>query len=210
MRHASITRTRRLVQRVTGNRRRGFAGLALAGFAAGIPMVITVHSGDTLSGIAAQHDTTYQAIAQANNISNPDLIYTGQRFTIPSGGSGSAYTPSPVTHHHHHHSSSTSSGGSGYSSSGSLSDVPGVPQSFAACVAYRESSNNPRSINSVPGFEGMGGGAYGIMDYVWQGSDLNKSGQPYNASLSEQKQAFSILYAKYGTSPWQPSDGCTG
>lgn len=36
-----------------------------------------VQSGDTLSGIAASHGTTYQRLAEINNIPNPSLIHTG-------------------------------------------------------------------------------------------------------------------------------------
>ena len=39
-------------------------------------------SGDTLSGIAAKFGTTYQAIAAKNGISNPNLIYAGQKLVI--------------------------------------------------------------------------------------------------------------------------------
>ena len=38
----------------------------------------TVKGGDTLSGIAAKYNTTYQRLAQINGISNPDLIHPGQ------------------------------------------------------------------------------------------------------------------------------------
>lgn len=38
----------------------------------------TVKGGDTLSGIAAKYNTTYQKLAQINGISNPDLIHPGQ------------------------------------------------------------------------------------------------------------------------------------
>lgn len=44
--------------------------------------VYIVKSGDTLSSIAAKFGTTYQKIARDNNISNPNLIYPGQRLVI--------------------------------------------------------------------------------------------------------------------------------
>lgn len=43
-------------------------------------------AGDTLSGIAARFGTTTAALASANGIANPDLIYAGQVITVPSGG----------------------------------------------------------------------------------------------------------------------------
>lgn len=42
----------------------------------------TVVRGDTLSGIAAKYRTTYQVLAEKNNITNPNLIFTGQRIKI--------------------------------------------------------------------------------------------------------------------------------
>ena len=42
----------------------------------------TVKSGDTLSGIAVKYGTTYQIIAQLNGISNPNIIYAGQRIRV--------------------------------------------------------------------------------------------------------------------------------
>jgi hypothetical protein len=88
--------------------------------------------------------------------------------------------------------SGSSAGSSGYSSS-SLSDIPGVPQSFAACVAYRESTNGTN--------QAYNGGVYGIIT----ASGINVNGQ----SLAAQKAAFAKLYAQYGGHPWA-ADGCPG
>jgi len=46
---------------------------------------VTIQSGDTLWAIAKRYNVQggYMAIAQANNISNPHLIFPGQVFTIP-------------------------------------------------------------------------------------------------------------------------------
>ena len=51
-----------------------------------------VKSGDTLSAIARQTGVSVTAIAQANGIINPSLIYVGQELVIP----GSTATPAPV------------------------------------------------------------------------------------------------------------------
>jgi hypothetical protein len=92
-------------------------------------------------------------------------------------GSGSSTASS--SYHSTYSSTSYSSGGGGYA------DVPGVPASFAACVAMRESTNGAGSSN-IYGIQGGGG----------------------NGSLAEQKAAFAQMYAASGTAPWSPYDGC--
>ena len=54
-----------------------------------------VKSGDTLGAIAARYGTTYQAIAAANGISNPNMIYVGQVLNI-AGAAGAAPAPAPA------------------------------------------------------------------------------------------------------------------
>ncbi len=162
----------------------------------------TVAAGETLSSIAAAHGTTWQHLAAINpQLSNPNLIYAGN--TVNTGGGGSSAAPvsstgggdsdeggssspaaslAPVHH--------ASSGGGG--SSGSLSDIPGVPKDFAACVAFKESTNGTN--------QAYNGGVYGI---------INASGEHVNGqSIGAQKAAFSRLYAQYGKSPWSQYDGC--
>ena len=46
-------------------------------------VVYTVQSGDTLSGIAKQYNTTVAKIAAYNGIPDPSKIVTGQKITIP-------------------------------------------------------------------------------------------------------------------------------
>jgi len=183
-------------------------------FAAAALVAYLVQPGDTLSGIAASHGASLAAVEAANpKLSDPNLIYTRQTVELPEGSSvspGSSTQQSTAATQSASQSSSsssatshqspssiasattqtTSTGSSGYSSS-SLSDIPGVPQSFAACVAYRESTDlqNPAA----------NGNAYGIIP----ASGYNVEG----TSLANQKQVFAELYQQYGTSPWA-SDGC--
>jgi hypothetical protein len=161
-----------------------------------------IKPGDTLSGIAASHGVKLAAVEAANpRIKNPDLIFPGQTIKLPKGSSASqrshtssvhtsASTHRAPSHRSSSHTRSHSSGSSGYSSS-SLSDIPGVPASFAACVAYRESTDlkNPAAH----------GNAYGIIP----ASGYNVNGR----SLAYQKQIFAKLYRQYGKRPWA-ADGC--
>ena len=70
-------------------------------------------------------------------------------------------------------------------SDNNLADVPGVPPAFAACVAFRESTDGQLSSN-----------IYGIVGPGGQGT------------LAQQKEAFSQMYAARGTEPWAQYDGC--
>jgi LysM domain len=164
---------------------------------AALLLTVLVRPGDTMSGIAASHHVSLAAVEQANpRVGNPNLIYAGQTLNLPGGTGGNAestaspspsstfFTPTPAP-------VQTEPVFSG-DDSGDLSDVPGVPQAFAACVAFRESTDleNPAA----------DGNAYGIIP----ASGVDVAGD----SIAQQKQAFSELYAQDGTAPWAPSDGC--
>ncbi|BAW87662.1 mannosyl-glycoprotein endo-beta-N-acetylglucosamidase [Limosilactobacillus fermentum] len=50
----------------------------------------TVQSGDTLSGIAVEYNTTTATLTSLNNLSNPNLIYVGQRLLVKSASASAA------------------------------------------------------------------------------------------------------------------------
>jgi LysM repeat protein len=181
-------------------------------------VLYTVKPGDTLSGIAQHYNTTWEAIYDGNHsaIQNPNMVYAGQHLRVREGDlttslvpvqaaapqssasdsaqsapvqsyqvtPASASAPAPST------ANTASSGGSGTGSS-ALSDVPGVPQSFAACVAYRESTNDTNPAAN--------GNAYGIIP----ASGYNVGGD----SIAQQKQVFKQIYDTTGPSAWA-ADGC--
>lgn len=64
----------------------------------------TVKKGDTLSAIAKKYGTTYQEIAKANGISNPNLIYAGQTLNI--GGKTSTQTKTDTNNNNNTNKSS--------------------------------------------------------------------------------------------------------
>jgi LysM repeat protein len=196
-----------------GKRLKVLSALALA------TVLYTVKPGDTLSGVAQQYNTTWGAIYHDNQstIGNPNLIYAGERLSVPAGdqttgvvpaqapasqsstsssiGQGApvqsykvttAPAPTPAQSTPDSASSSTSS-----TSSSALDDIPGVPESFAACVAYRESTDDTNPAAD--------GNAYGIIP----ASGYNVSGD----SIAQQKQVFEEIYDTTGPSAWA-ADGC--
>lgn len=62
-----------------------------------LPSIYTVQTGDTLKSIAAKYGTTWQALAAANNIINPNIIYPGQRLTISFSTQPPPSQPPPVS-----------------------------------------------------------------------------------------------------------------
>ncbi len=60
----------------------------------------TVQRGDTLSGIAVHFGTTVPAIMTANNLSNPNLIYAGQKLCIPGAPTAMPYGTAAASDSH--------------------------------------------------------------------------------------------------------------
>lgn len=58
--------------------------------------IYVVQVGDSLLGIATSVGVSMQAIMEANDLSNPDFIFSGQRLVIPRGAAQTAPTPAPT------------------------------------------------------------------------------------------------------------------
>lgn len=61
---------------------------------AGGPTIHVVQAGENLFRIALRYGLTTEVVARANGITNPALIYVGQKLTIPAPGS--TVTPVPT------------------------------------------------------------------------------------------------------------------
>ena len=62
----------------------------------GDDVVHIVQAGETLSGIARDYGVTQSTIMEANSITDPNLIFSGQQLVIPSCGGSGATAPSPA------------------------------------------------------------------------------------------------------------------
>ena len=63
------------------------------------PVVHTVQSGDTISGLALLYDVPEENIIAANQLVNPDFLQVGMQLVIPVGGLTAAtatFTPAPT------------------------------------------------------------------------------------------------------------------
>ena len=70
-------------------------GFSAATAAAANADSVTVSAGDTLSHIAARHNTTVDALQKLNNLENINLIFPGQKIEV--GENGEAQTQSVAT-----------------------------------------------------------------------------------------------------------------
>ena len=148
-----------------------------------------VVAGDTLWSIVIANGTTWQTLAAYNHIQNPNLIFVDQIVQIPDSSSvapapAPVVTQAPVPIHHENVTTLPTQAYTAPAYGG-----------FQACVAQRESGNGSGS-----------GNIYGFLQSTW--NSLGLSGSPGSASRAQQDAAFQKLYAKDGTSPWSPYDGC--
>jgi LysM repeat protein len=69
-----------------------------AAAASAATVVHVVAPGETLGGIASRYGTTSRALAQANGISNPNVVRIGARLTVPAGSGGGGGGATTVAH----------------------------------------------------------------------------------------------------------------
>lgn len=163
------------------------SALALSAF------LFTAKSGDAFSGAGhgQQHyNTAWEAVYDHSQsaASHPKLTKTVHHHHHHHRATAIAAKPA---HHAAHRAAATSTPSSLGYGSGGLADIPGVPHAFAACVAYRESTNNTNPAAH--------GNAYGIIP----ASGYNVSGY----SIAQQKQVFKQIYDTSGPRAWA-ADGC--
>ncbi len=163
---------------------------------------VSVQSGDTLSRIAGQHQTTYARLFDANeHIKNPNLIYVGNTIRIPDAGEQLPDRMSQVA------SVSMPAPAAAPVPAPSKRQVAPAPRPAAPAptgsvstsvwdrLAVCESGGN-WSINT-------GNGYYGGLQFSlssWRA--VGGGGYPHQASKSEQIARAEMLLAKQGWGAW--------
>lgn len=59
--------------------------------------IYTIQAGDSLSAVAGRFGTTLDAIVKANELSDPNVVYVGQRLIIPGSGAAAQATTAQQT-----------------------------------------------------------------------------------------------------------------
>lgn len=164
---------------------------------------VEVRTGDTLSALGKKFHMPWQGLYERNKKvigSNPDLIRPGQKLHLPLRPTrwAARFTrpvvravvvsdpqPNPVA-----------------SSPAPIST--GGMSAFESCVINAESGGNPTAYNPASG----AGGLFQFLPSTWASLGLGYPGGAQTAPVSVQMEGFNILYARDGTSPWAPYDGC--
>jgi LysM repeat protein len=133
-----------------------------------------IMGGDTLSGIAASHGTTWQKLAQYNKISDPSLIYSGRAICLPGAHGTQAASASTSTYE-------TLALTMADSTTSIINEVFGSDAPAALRIAMCESTLNPNAVNSTP----IGGShAEGLFQILYPStwSTTSQAGaSPFNA-----------------------------
>jgi LysM repeat protein len=71
----------------------GISATPVATAAPGEEEVYVVQAGDSLLAIAGRYGVSIEAIMDANNLTNPDFVFSGQRLVIPRAGAAPTAAP---------------------------------------------------------------------------------------------------------------------
>lgn len=170
------------------------------------PKTYVVQSGDNLSNIAqAQNLDSWRPLWNANPaINDPNLIYTGQTLTVPTGQTSDRPLPTDTTvlptrtyapSGGQLYSGTTSNSTQTTTVTESSANYSGGVGGILARVRQRESGGN-YATNTGNGFYG----AYQFTIGTW--ASVGGHGLPSNASPAEQDMRAQILYSERGCSPW--------
>lgn len=123
--------------------------------AAPAPVMVTVNEGDSLSTIAAAHNTTWVRLFNANEVvQNPDVITAGMQLRVPTPEEQLADRPLPQPVIVAAPTTNYSYRAPARSYSAPAANYPTDPNAAKAFIYSRESGNNPNATNP--------NGCYGI------------------------------------------------
>lgn len=129
-----------------------------------------VAPGDTLSGIAARLGVSVSALAAANGLSSPNLVFSGTTLRLPGAATtaaGVSSSTAPATTSSTGPEGAAAANGVGAAPTGerlsssqiaSIAAQHGAPGSLAAAIAWQESGNNNAMVSSA--------GARGVMQVM--------------------------------------------
>lgn len=159
----------------------------------------TVHSGDTLSAIAARYGMSWETLARLNNISNPNMIMVGQVLRLSAG------TTSHVTANNTNRQTTTSSNGGQYvvKSGDTLSAIAARYGMSYETLARLNNISNPNviSVGQRLNVNGSSARSYRTTSHASYGNAYTvQSGDTLSAIAARYGLSWRSLAAKNGIS----------
>lgn len=148
----------------------------------------TVQSGDTLSGIASSYNTTVNTLANLNGLSNPNMIYVGQRLLLHAGSTNTN------TNHQSSASQGTATAGETYTVQ-SGDTLSGIAAQFGTSYQYLASLNNLSNPNQI-----YVGQTLQIRGGSQPSAPINHSNSGNGTYTIQAGDTLSGIAAKFGTS----------
>lgn len=112
------------------------------------PVMVTVQSGDTLSGIAAANNSTYVRVFDANDsLSDPNVINPGQQLRIPTADESLPDRMAAVTPSAPASSAPATTTATATRSTYTTASYPVSDDAAKAFIYAHESGNNPNATN---------------------------------------------------------------
>lgn len=150
-----------------------------------------IQKGDTLSKIAKQYGTSVSELAKANNISNPNKIYTGNTLMIPGQTGQADAAPANI-----------SAGGSVSGTSSGKSTADWLAQYETNRPAYQQSQALADAANMLAQYEGSKPAAYqssyqGQIDSLLN-QILNREAFTYDFASDPVYQQYADRYQQQG------------
>jgi len=175
----------------------------------------TVRPGDSLSKIAARTLGTARSWPKLwwknrHQVHNPNVIAVGERLIIPglrrtwpyqrAAALAAIPAPKPLK------VSAISTASPPPAAATPVSSPAVAASGFEGCVIARESGGNPTAYNNSSGASGL----FGFLLSTWMATPEGAGypGGAYTAPAGVQEAAFAYVYAREGTAPWAPYDGC--
>ncbi|ETY75521.1 LysM peptidoglycan-binding domain-containing protein [Lactiplantibacillus fabifermentans] len=167
---------------------------------------VTVKSGDTVSQIAKDHNTTISAIEKANKLNNVNLIFVGQQLEVNGSSNTAATTTTTTTTTTTYQSQSANTNTQASSQSSNTANTQSTQQQATSQSSTAATSNSNYSNSSdsaakawIAGKESGGSytarnGQY-IGKYQLSSSYLNGD---YSAA-NQEKVADSYVSSRYGS-----------
>ncbi|HJG84090.1 MAG TPA: LysM peptidoglycan-binding domain-containing protein [Weissella thailandensis] len=157
------------------------AGVATAAMATDVSAdTYTVKSGDTLSSIAADHNTTVDRILNVNKISDSNMIFVGEQFELDDqAANAQTQAVAPAS------SDATTQQSVATSVAPAASQVPSqaaAPASSAATTTKTSTASNSASTSSASGSTYDQFIAAGGTSELWESVVMPESGGNVNAS----------------------------